>query len=147
VTGQDVEARGQWQFGPELRAQLTDNLARHDRIEIPDDGRRHAAVAVVVVDSDALADGEDLYPTSPDKMREVPGAAGVELTGTMAGTSGERPGGALTPATGRCRAAGSTRASPASTRPDGSSRRSSGSTCRPRPCWGCSTTTPLDRGT
>jgi 8-oxo-dGTP pyrophosphatase MutT (NUDIX family) len=39
-------------FGPELRASLAANLQAHDRLAFGLDGRRHAAVAVVVVDSD-----------------------------------------------------------------------------------------------
>ncbi|MDQ1375253.1 MAG: hypothetical protein QOJ09_2591 [Actinomycetota bacterium] len=40
-------------FGPPLRAGLVTNLREHDRLAFALDGRRHAAVAVVVVDSDA----------------------------------------------------------------------------------------------
>jgi 8-oxo-dGTP pyrophosphatase MutT (NUDIX family) len=40
-------------FEPDLRDRIAANLARHDRWEIPVGDRRHAAVAVVVVESDS----------------------------------------------------------------------------------------------
>lgn len=75
-------------FDEGLRAGLTANLARHDRWELPLEGRRHAAVAVVVVDSDAVVHGDDPHPFAPGEMGEIPGAAGLGLTGTVAGTAG-----------------------------------------------------------
>ena len=39
-------------FGETLRSTIRDNLAAHSRRELPLDGRRHAAVAVVLLDSD-----------------------------------------------------------------------------------------------
>ena len=39
-------------FDKSLRAALAANLAAHERRSQPLDGRRHAAVAVVLVDSD-----------------------------------------------------------------------------------------------
>jgi 8-oxo-dGTP pyrophosphatase MutT (NUDIX family) len=62
-------------FDDALRASLAANLARHERWELPLDGRRHAAVAVVVVDSDAVAHGDDPHH-------------GASVTGTVAGTAG-----------------------------------------------------------
>lgn len=41
-------------FDDALRAKLTANLAAHERRATPLDGRRHAAVAVVLVDSDPV---------------------------------------------------------------------------------------------
>jgi 8-oxo-dGTP pyrophosphatase MutT (NUDIX family) len=44
-------------YDERLRLRLRDNLAAHDRLEVPLDGRRAAAVAIVVVDGDREADG------------------------------------------------------------------------------------------
>ncbi len=77
-----------WSFGQELREHLSANLARHERSSIALDGRRSAAVAVVVVDSDAEADGDDEHPFSNERLREIPGASGLALTGSVAGTAG-----------------------------------------------------------
>ena len=59
-------------FSPTLRDQLAGNLARHSRREQPLDGRRHAAVAIVVVDSDAERDGHDPFPVEPDYFDGLP---------------------------------------------------------------------------
>ena len=72
-----------------LRSRLAANLTEHDARAHPLDGRRHAAVAVVVVDSDALAHGDD--PTTLDRMAligNVPGADRDGLTGRVDGTAG-----------------------------------------------------------
>lgn len=71
-----------------LRAGLQANLRHHDRRAIALDGRRHAAVSVVVVDSDPDADGTDPVPRSPEMLSAIPGAAGFDLTGSVAGTAG-----------------------------------------------------------
>ena len=47
-------------FDDGLRARLGANLEAHDRRTLPLDGRRHAAVALVIVDSDA--DRDDVEP-------------------------------------------------------------------------------------
>lgn len=76
-------------FDDELRAKLTANLAAHDVRTHPLDGRRHAAVAVVVLDSDADQHGDD--PTEIDRLRDLSGIPGVdpqELTGRVDGTAG-----------------------------------------------------------
>ena len=39
-------------FGPDLEACVRAHLAAHDRSSVPLDGRRHAAVAVTLVDDD-----------------------------------------------------------------------------------------------
>jgi 8-oxo-dGTP pyrophosphatase MutT (NUDIX family) len=75
-------------FGDDLRDLLAENLARHDRLSIDLDGRRHAAVAVVVVDSDATAHGHDLHPALPERLADIPGAEGLRLSGSVAGTAG-----------------------------------------------------------
>ncbi|MEM7339333.1 MAG: CoA pyrophosphatase [Actinomycetota bacterium] len=81
-----------WQplpYDAALRARLAANLARFDVREQPLDGRRHAAVGVVIVDSDAEAHGAD--PTTFDRLTEladVPGVAAGEITGRVDGTAG-----------------------------------------------------------
>ena len=75
-------------FGPDLRSALAANLARHRRESIGLDTRRHAAVAIVVVDSDAERHGADDQPWSPERMAAVPGTEGMEFTGSVAGTAG-----------------------------------------------------------
>jgi 8-oxo-dGTP pyrophosphatase MutT (NUDIX family) len=77
-----------WSFGPELREHLTANLARHHRLTVPLEEHRHAAVAVVVVDSDHHEHGHDDHPATPDRMEGIPGAEGMELSGSVAGTAG-----------------------------------------------------------
>ena len=47
------------EFSDQLRADLTAALAAHDRREHPLDGRKHAAVAIVLVDSVPDEDNED----------------------------------------------------------------------------------------
>ena len=75
-------------FGDALRAQLAENLARHDRLALPLDGRRHAAVAVVVVDSNDEEHGTDHHPFAKDRMDHIPGGDTYELTGSISGTAG-----------------------------------------------------------
>ncbi len=75
-------------FGPELRAQLERNLGRHERLAVPIDEMRHAAVAVVVVDSDADAHGRDDLPAERDLLAAIPGAEDLGLSGSVAGTAG-----------------------------------------------------------
>jgi 8-oxo-dGTP pyrophosphatase MutT (NUDIX family) len=48
-----------FRFGTDLRAELEANLRRHDRRAVSLDDRRHAAVAVVVVGSDASPEDAD----------------------------------------------------------------------------------------
>jgi 8-oxo-dGTP pyrophosphatase MutT (NUDIX family) len=76
------------EFGDSLRANLAANLAAHDRRAIALDGRRHAAVALVVVDSDAEIHGGDAAPTTPGLMAGIPGTESLHLTGSVAGTAG-----------------------------------------------------------
>src|SRR5438067_2163315 len=75
-------------FGDELRARLARNLAAHERHEFPLDGRRHAAVAVVVVDSDAVEHGDDPAPFDAADVSRIPGGEHLGLTGSVAGTAG-----------------------------------------------------------
>lgn len=75
-------------FGDELRAHLAQNLASHERLEFPLNGRRHAAVAVVVVDSDAVEHGDDPAPFDAADVARIPGGEHLGLTGSVAGTAG-----------------------------------------------------------
>lgn len=74
-------------FTPDLRGQLTRNLAQHTRREHALDGRRHAAVAIVVVDSDAERDGLDPFPIEPDYFAGIPSDV-TGLDGRMRGVAG-----------------------------------------------------------
>jgi 8-oxo-dGTP pyrophosphatase MutT (NUDIX family) len=70
-----------------LRRRIAANLAAHDRREHALDERRLAAVAVVLVDSDAVRDADDpLFAESWD-MARVPGDTGG-LDGRMEGVAG-----------------------------------------------------------
>lgn len=76
-----------------LRERLTANLAKHEVREHPLDGRRHAAVGIVVLDSDAEKHGYD--ETKIDRMQDLSGIPGIddaassgELTGKVSGTAG-----------------------------------------------------------
>ena len=75
-------------FDDDLRAALTENLRRHERLSFELEGRKHAAVAVVVVDSDADEHGDDPYPASPEELAGLPGGSGAGLSGSVAGTAG-----------------------------------------------------------
>jgi 8-oxo-dGTP pyrophosphatase MutT (NUDIX family) len=75
-------------FDQQLRARLQANLRQLDPRAVPLDGRRHAAVAVVVVDSDPIVHGDDPHPASSEAMGGLPGPADASLTGSVAGTAG-----------------------------------------------------------
>lgn len=70
-----------------LRARILVNLADHDRRVIALDERRHAAVAIVVVDSTEGEDRVDQYQPDAEAMSMIPGGA-TGLDGRMAGVSG-----------------------------------------------------------
>ncbi len=70
-----------------LRARITSNLARHERQELPLDGRRHAAVAILLVDSVLGADADDPYGATVEEMSVVPSDTS-DLDGRMAGVAG-----------------------------------------------------------
>jgi len=76
------------EFGDDLRARLAGNLDAHERLAVPLEDRRHAAVALVIVDSDAEAHGGDHHAFTPDRLAHIPGAEDYELTGSIAGTAG-----------------------------------------------------------
>jgi ADP-ribose pyrophosphatase YjhB (NUDIX family) len=77
-------------FDEALRARLDTHLSAHERHVQPLEGRRHAAVAIVVLDSDAERhDGDPVYGID---MSGVPGdpreADGRPLDGRMVGVAG-----------------------------------------------------------
>ena len=74
-------------FDDDLRGRIVDRLAVHDRLELPLEGRRHAAVAIMVVDSTIGADADDPYEFSDEEMGVIPGYSGG-LDGRMAGVAG-----------------------------------------------------------
>jgi len=79
-------------YSADLRTRLQAALSAHTRREHPLEGRRHAAVAIVIVDSDAERhDGDPLSAADID-MSEVPGdlSAGerASLDGRMVGVAG-----------------------------------------------------------
>ncbi|MDT0201787.1 CoA pyrophosphatase [Nocardioides sp. AE5] len=70
-----------------LRERIAANLAAHRRRTSPLDGRRQAAVAVVVVDSEVGEDRIDPAPWGVGDMAMIPGGAG-DLDGRMEGVAG-----------------------------------------------------------
>ena len=74
-------------FDDDLRERIADNLSRHRRREHQLNGRRHAAVAVVICDSDPLLHDGD--PTLPEgtSLDMVPGDT-AGLDGRMVGVAG-----------------------------------------------------------
>jgi len=74
-------------FTPALRDLLAGNLARHTRREHALDGRRHAAVAIVIVDSDAERDGYDPFRVDPDYFADIQSDVSG-LDGRMSGVAG-----------------------------------------------------------
>lgn len=74
-------------FDSSLAATIVRNLARHDRIALPLEGRRHAAVAVLLVDSKSGSDAIDLHPSGEESMSAVPSPV-PGLDGRMAGVAG-----------------------------------------------------------
>lgn len=76
-------------FDPELHRRLLANLGAHRVVDHELDGRRHAAVAVVVIDSDADEHGDD--PTEMERLQLIADIPGVDLdglTGRIDGTAG-----------------------------------------------------------
>ena len=73
-------------YNDELRLRILGNLAAHHRTSQALDGLRHAAVAIVIIDSEP-DDFDDPYEPSENPMRGVPGDASG-LDGRMRGVSG-----------------------------------------------------------
>jgi 8-oxo-dGTP pyrophosphatase MutT (NUDIX family) len=59
-------------YDDELRERIARNLAAHERRAYDLEGFRHAAVAIVLVDSEPN-DHEDPFPVAVDQMKNVPG--------------------------------------------------------------------------
>lgn len=89
-----------FQFGEPLRQLIGGHLAAHRPRELPLDGRRLAAVAVIVVDSDADLHGHDPGWETPARLDAIPGVEPGTLTGLVSGTAGG-PAFLLTRRTGR----------------------------------------------
>lgn len=70
-----------------LRDRMVGNLSGHERHEEPLEGRRHAAVAVVVVDSDPVRHGDDPYVVAPDALSVIPSDV-TGLDGRLQGVAG-----------------------------------------------------------
>ena len=73
-------------YNDELRLRIVENLAAHQRTSQALEGFRHAAVAIVIIDSEPN-DFEDPHQPSDDPMRGVPGDVSG-LDGRMRGVSG-----------------------------------------------------------
>lgn len=74
-----------------LRDVIASRLAAHERIELPLEGRRHAAVAIVIVDSEPGSDRTDPFQFGDDDMKKIPGfepGADDSLDGRMVDVSG-----------------------------------------------------------
>ncbi len=74
----------------ELRRQIIANVGAHARTTVELDGRRHAAVAIVVVDSVPGSDPDDPADVGTDPFANVPGIADttLHLDDLMTGVSG-----------------------------------------------------------
>jgi ADP-ribose pyrophosphatase YjhB (NUDIX family) len=75
-------------FDEDLRERLRAGLDAHERREHALDGRRHAAVAVVLVDSDAERHDDDPVLAEDIDMSVVPGEVARKLDGRMVGVAG-----------------------------------------------------------
>ncbi len=73
-------------YDDELRALIQANLALHELRTHSLDGRRHAAVAIVLIDS-VPDDEDDPFPVGDEPLRNVPGDV-TGLDGRMRGVSG-----------------------------------------------------------
>lgn len=75
-------------YSLELRSRLSDNLGSFAIRSHPLNGRRHAAVGIVVVDSDAEIHGTD--PITTDRVTLIKDVPGVDesITGRVDGTAG-----------------------------------------------------------
>lgn len=80
-------------YDEDLRSRIASHLDRHERLELPLEGRRHAAVAILLVDSEAGSDSVDPHPWDREGMQKIPTEAGVKgldasLDGHMNGVAG-----------------------------------------------------------
>lgn len=86
-TARMSDARDPIPYDVSLRERMRSRLNAHDRLELPLEGRRHAAVAILVADSEAGADAEDPFEFSEEQMGAIPGYSGG-LDGRMSGVAG-----------------------------------------------------------
>ncbi|MGB0113970.1 MAG: CoA pyrophosphatase [Ilumatobacteraceae bacterium] len=70
-----------------MRSKITANLERHERVDLELDGRRHAAVAILLVDSVSGSDAVDPHPSSAAGMKVIPSDVSG-LDGRMEGVAG-----------------------------------------------------------
>ena len=70
-----------------LRQSIADNLARHNRLDLPLEGRRHAAVAILLVDSIVGSDSVDPFGASAEELAVIPSDVS-DLDGRMAEVAG-----------------------------------------------------------
>jgi 8-oxo-dGTP pyrophosphatase MutT (NUDIX family) len=70
-----------------LRERITSNLDRHERLVLPLESRRHAAVAILLVDSVSGSDADDPFGASTEEMSVIPSDI-TGLDGAMAGVAG-----------------------------------------------------------
>jgi 8-oxo-dGTP pyrophosphatase MutT (NUDIX family) len=70
-----------------LRSTIAANLAAHDRLEVPRDDRRRAAVAVLLVDSVAGSDQADPFGATAEDLAIIPSDVSG-LDGRMADVAG-----------------------------------------------------------
>jgi 8-oxo-dGTP pyrophosphatase MutT (NUDIX family) len=76
-------------FDGALRASVAAHLAAHDVVELPTEGRRRAAVAIVLVDSDADLHGDDPAEVSASEIAAIPGGEDLDwLTAKVDGIAG-----------------------------------------------------------
>lgn len=66
---------------------MRDRLTAHERLALPLEGRRHAAVAILVVDSRSGVDSEDPFEFTDQDMRVIPGGS-RGFDGRMTGVAG-----------------------------------------------------------
>lgn len=77
-----------FRYDDELREHITVNLTAHAHRDHPGDGLRAAAVAVVVVDSDAVLHGTDTGNPNEIRLADIPGADLSTLNGRLDGVAG-----------------------------------------------------------
>jgi ADP-ribose pyrophosphatase YjhB (NUDIX family) len=74
-------------FTEALRETIVGNLARHTLLDVPVEGLRRAAVAIVLVDSDPNDERVDSFYVELNRMADVPGDT-TGLDGRMQGVAG-----------------------------------------------------------
>ncbi len=82
-----MNAPGIIDYSDQLRRRLSDHLTRHDRRSVPLQGHKHAAVAIVLTDSEVGEDRHDAQMPDDWTMQRAPGATDG-LDGRMTGVAG-----------------------------------------------------------